>query len=100
MSLYCLVRCFYRDGRLLNILAAVALLFIVWDPAQLFDAAFTLLSRGRRHRRFRRSCAQCHLRTVLAQPRALSDGKKDLRIPAKSAQFRLELRLLAHTSGW
>jgi competence protein ComEC len=98
MSLYCLVRCFYRDGRLLNILAAVALLFIVWDPAQLFDASFQL------------SFLAVGVIGAFAVPvlnatsgpfsrslGALSDGKKELRIPAKSAQFRLELRLLAHT---
>ena len=42
MSLYGIGRCFFREGRLLNILAAVALLFVVADPEQLFDASFQL----------------------------------------------------------
>ena len=42
MSLYGIGRFFYREGRLLNILAAVALIFVVADPEQLFDASFQL----------------------------------------------------------
>ena len=42
MSLYGAGRLFFREGRLLNILAAVALLFVVADPEQLFDASFQL----------------------------------------------------------
>ena len=42
MTLYGIGRCFFREGRLLNILAAVALLFVVVDPEQLFDASFQL----------------------------------------------------------
>jgi competence protein ComEC len=42
MTLYGIGRCFYRDGRLLNILAAVAFVFVVADPEQLFDASFQL----------------------------------------------------------
>ena len=42
MTMYGIGRCFYREGRLLNILAAVALCFILWDPEQLFDASFQL----------------------------------------------------------
>ena len=42
MSLFGIGRCFFREGRLLNILAAIALLFLVVDPEQLFDAGFQL----------------------------------------------------------
>ncbi len=42
LSLFALGRCFYRKGRLLNLLAATALLFLVFDPSQLFDASFQL----------------------------------------------------------
>ena len=42
MTLFGVGRCFYREGRLLNILAAVALIFIAVDPEQVFDASFQL----------------------------------------------------------
>jgi competence protein ComEC len=42
LSLFAIGRCFYRQGRLLNLLAAVALFFLVCDPGQLFDASFQL----------------------------------------------------------
>ena len=42
MTLYGIGRFFYREGRILNILAAVALLFIVIDPQQVFDSSFQL----------------------------------------------------------
>jgi competence protein ComEC len=98
MSLYAFGRCFFREGRLLNILAAVALIFVIADPAQLFDASFQLsflavaligafvvpalgatsspLARGLKH---------------------LDDDRIDVRLPPESAQFRLEMRLLART---
>jgi competence protein ComEC len=42
LSLFALGRCFYRQGRLLNLLAATALLFLIFDPDQLYDASFQL----------------------------------------------------------
>jgi competence protein ComEC len=41
-TLYALVRFFFRRGRVLNLLAAVALAYILWDPEQMFDASFQL----------------------------------------------------------
>ncbi len=99
MSLYGTGRIFFREGRLLNILAAVALLFLVVDPEQLYDASFQL------------SFLAVALIGAFVVPaleatsaplaRGLSDlsnERKDLRLPAKSAQFRIELRLLALTA--
>lgn len=98
MSLYGIGRCFFREGRLLNILAAVALLFVVWDPEQLFDASFQL------------SFLAVALIGAFVVPalnatsaplawglKDLADEKKDIRMPPKSAQFRVEMRLLART---
>jgi competence protein ComEC len=98
MSLYGIGRIFFREGRLLNILAAVALLFIVVDPEQLYDASFQL------------SFLAVALIGAFVVPaldatsgplaRGLSDlgdEKKDLRLPPKSAQFRIEMRLLIRT---
>ena len=98
MSLYGVGRIFFREGRLLNILAAVALVFIIVDPAQLYDASFQL------------SFLAVALIGAFVAPaldatsgplarglRDLGDEKKDLRLPPKSAQFRIEMRLLIRT---
>lgn len=98
MSLFGIGRCFFREGRLLNILAAIALLFLVVDPDQLFDAGFQLSFM-----------AVALIGTFVAPvlnassgPLArglgsLEDDKMDLRLPPKSAQFRVEMRLLVRT---
>jgi competence protein ComEC len=98
MSLYGLARCFFREGRLLNILAAVALIFVIADPEQLFDASFQL------------SFLAVALIGAFVVPALeatsgplarglvdLNDPKKDVRLSPKSAQFRVEMRLLANT---
>ena len=98
MTLFALGRCFYREGRLLNILAAVALIFIAVDPEQLTDASFQL------------SFLAVALIGAFVVPAlentsaplsrglsAFDDIRKDMRIDPKSAQFRIELRLLAET---
>jgi competence protein ComEC len=98
MTLFALGRCFYREGRLLNILAAVALIFIAADPEQLMDASFQL------------SFLAVALIGAFVVPAlektsaplsqglsAFDDTRRDMRIDPKSAQFRVELRLLAET---
>jgi competence protein ComEC len=42
MTLFIVVSFFFRTGRMLNVLAATALIFVVCDPEQLFDASFQL----------------------------------------------------------
>lgn len=98
MSLFGLGRCFFREGRLLNILAAVALLFVIVDPEQLFDASFQLSFLAV-------ALIGAFVVPVLDATSAplarglkdLSEVGKDIRLPAKSAQFRIEMRLLART---
>ena len=98
MTLYGVARCFFREGRLLNILAAVALIFVAVDPEQLFDASFQL------------SFLAVALIGAFVVPaldatsaplarglKDLGDTKKDIRLAPKSAQFRIEMRLLART---
>ena len=41
-TLYLACRYFYRRRRLLNLLAGVAIVYLVCDPGQLFDAGFQL----------------------------------------------------------
>lgn len=87
---------FYRRRRLLNILAAVALGFLLIDPEQLFEASFQL------------SFLSVALIGAFAVPlverttgpyrRALAglgDAGRDLHLEPRTAAFRLELRLLA-----
>lgn len=98
MTLYGIGRCFYREGRILNILAAVALLFIAVDPEQLFDASFQLSFLAV-------ALIGAFVIPVLDATSAplargltdLSDVGRDLRLPPKTAQFRVELRLLKKT---
>ncbi len=98
MSLYVVARFFYRGQRLLNTVAAVALLFLLADPRQLFDpsfqlsflavaliGAFVIPALG---------ATSGPLASALTD---LDDAKKDVRLAPVSAQFRIELRLLAET---
>jgi competence protein ComEC len=98
MSLYGAGRCFYRKGRLLNILAAVALVFVALDPEQLADASFQL------------SFLAVALIGAFVIPALdatsgpltrgladLSDIRKDIRLDPKGAQLRVEMRLIAST---
>ncbi|HZL57661.1 MAG TPA: ComEC/Rec2 family competence protein, partial [Bryobacteraceae bacterium] len=98
MTLFGIGRCFYREGRLLNILAAVALIFIAVDPEQLFDASFQLSFLA---------VALIGAFVVPALDRTsaplarglmgLAETRRDIRMDPKSAQFRIELRLLSAT---
>jgi competence protein ComEC len=99
MSLFGLGRLFFREGRLLNILAAIALFFILVDPAQLFDAGFQLSFMAV-------ALIGAFVVPVLNATSAplarglknLADEKMDVRLPPKCAQFRVEMRLLVRTS--
>jgi len=98
MTLFGIGRCFFREGRLLNILAAIALLFLVVDPEQLFDAGFQLSFMAVALI----GAFVAPLLNATSGPLArglkdLKDDKMDLRLPAKSAQFRVEMRLLVRT---
>jgi competence protein ComEC len=98
MSLYGVGRCFFREGRLLNIVAGVALCFVVLDPEQLFDSSFQLsfLAVG-----VIGAFAVPVLKATSApfsrSLREIGNRGRDIRMHAKSAEFRVELRLLART---
>ena len=89
---------FYRQRRAINLLAAVALAFLVFDPEQLFEASFqlTFLAVG-----FLGVFAAPAIRATsgpLARGlRDLGDAGRDLHLPPRVAQFRVEMRLLADT---
>lgn len=97
-TFYLVGRYFFRERRLMNLLAAIAIGFLLADPAQLFDASFQL------------SFLSIAAIGALAAPlfdstsglysqglRHLGDRDFDLRLPPRVALFRIELRLLAET---
>jgi competence protein ComEC len=97
-SLFMIGRLFYRESRIMNLLAAVAIGFLVLDPEQMFDASFQLsfLAVG-----FIAAFAVPLVERTpgpLAKGLAdLGDGDRGLRLEARAAQFRVEMRLLAET---
>ncbi len=100
-TLYVAARYFYRRGRLLNLLAAVALVYLIYDPSQLFGAGFQL------------SFLAVATIALLAVPLlaatstlyargivGITQPSRVPRLPPRAAQFRLELRLLAETASY
>ncbi len=97
-TLYLAARFFYRRTRVVNLLAAVAIGFLLFDPEQLFEASFQL------------SFLSVAVIGALAAPlleattgplarglRGLGEIERDLHLEPRVAQFRVELRLLAET---
>jgi competence protein ComEC len=98
-TLFLACRYFYRRGRVLNVLAAVALVILAFDPESLFDPSFQL------------SFLSIAVIGALASPilegftrpwargaRGLHETGRDLHIDdPRVAQFRVELRLIAET---
>jgi competence protein ComEC len=89
---------FYRRRRAMNLLAAVALAFLVFDPEQLFDASFQLTFLAVA---FLAAFAVPLIRATsgpLARGLSdLADAGRDPYLPPRVAQFRVEMRLLAET---
>jgi competence protein ComEC len=89
---------FYRQRRPLNLLAAVALGFLVFDPEQLFDASFQLTFLAVA---FLGAFATPLIRAT-SGPLArglqdLGDTGRDIHSAPRVAQFRIEMRQLAET---
>jgi competence protein ComEC len=98
MTLYTIGSYFYRERRSMNLLAAVALGFLVFDPEQLFEASFqlTFLAVG-----FLAAFA-APLIAATSGPlahglRGIADADRDPRLDPRVAQFRIEIRLLGET---
>jgi competence protein ComEC len=89
---------FYRERRPLNLLAAVAIAFLVLDPDQLFEASFQLSFLAVA---FLGAFASPLIRATSGPlSRGLSDlgdAARDIHLPPRVAQFRIEMRLLADT---
>jgi len=89
---------FFRQRRPLNLLAAVALGFLLFDPDQLFDASFQLSFLAVA---FLGAFATPLIRATSGPlGRGLADlanRDRDLNLEPRVAQFRIEMRLLAET---
>lgn len=89
---------FYRERRPLNLLAAVAIGFLIFDPDQLFEASFQLSFLAVA---FLGAFATPLIRAT-SGPLArgltdLHDTDRDIHLRPRVAQFRIEMRLLADT---
>lgn len=97
-TLYLIGRYMFRRQRPLNLLAAIALIYLACDPGQLFEASFQLsflciASIGA----FATPLIERVLERYRPSGRELDDSKRDMRIPRSAAEFRVELRLAVET---
>jgi competence protein ComEC len=101
LSLFVAARYFYRRQRLLNLLAVLTIAFLGLDPYQLFEASFQLT--------FLCILAIAALavpileKTIGPYARGLAapaDKDRDVFLPPRVAELRVELRLLAETVRW
>jgi competence protein ComEC len=97
-TLYAIAKFFFRRGRVLNLLSAVAIVYLLWDPGQLFDAAFQLsflcVAVIGAFAAPLLDATSVPLVRALKQPAAIA---ADPHMSPRSAQFRVELRLIAET---
>ncbi|MEI9971776.1 MAG: ComEC family competence protein [Ignavibacteriota bacterium] len=98
LTLYMVCRYFYRERRALNLLAAIALGFLVCDPGQLFESSFQLsfLAVGFLGA-FATPLVQATSGPLARGLSDLRDTGRDLHLAPRVAQFRIELRLLRET---
>lgn len=98
MSLYAVGGLFYRRTRMLNVLAAVAMGFLLLDPESLLDASFQLsFSSVALIAVFAVPCLERTSGPLAAACRDLPECGKDPRVAPPIAHHRVELRLLAET---
>lgn len=97
-SLFLVARFLFRRTRIMNLLAAIALVYTLWDPDSLFDASFQLS--------FLSVAAIAALAAPALDPRiaplargvrSLSDLARDVHLDRHAAHMRVELRLAAET---
>jgi competence protein ComEC len=100
-TLYTLARACFRRARVMNLLATVALVYLAWDPAQIFEASFQLS--------FLSVAAIGALAAPLLEStttpytkglRGIANPDLDAHLTPHVAQFRVEVRLAAETLWW
>lgn len=97
-TIYLCGRYFFRRGRVLNMLAAIGIGYLIYDPGQLFDASFQLSF-------FSVAAIGSFAVPILAAtsgkyrdaPREINDVGRDPRMNRQSSALRVEMRLLAET---
>jgi competence protein ComEC len=89
---------FYRRKRPMNLLAAVAIVYLLASPRQLFDASFqlTFLAVGFLGA-FAMPLIEATSGPLARGMSGLADVGRDLHAEPRVAQFRIEMRLLART---
>ena len=98
LTVYTIGSFFYRRRRPMNLLAAVALAFLVFDPGQLFDASFQLTFLAVAFlAAFAVPLIQATSGPLARGLTDLADVRRDVYLPPRVAQFRIEMRLLAET---
>ena len=100
LTLYLVAGYFFRRRRLLNILAAIAIAFLLADPGQLFEASFHLSFLAvAMIGAFGIPLLEATLLPYARGLAGLADPDRDLRQPPRVAQFRIELRLAAEAAA-
>ncbi len=97
-TLYLIARFFFRRGRVINLLAAVAIVYFLADPLELFDASFQLsfLSVAAIGA-LAAPVLQATSGPLLSGLRGISHVEADPHLDPRVAQLRVEIRLLAET---
>jgi competence protein ComEC len=98
LTLFMICGYFYRRRRPLNLLAAVAMGFLVLDPEQLFDASFQLTFLAVAFLgAFAMPIIQATSGPLSRGLAGLEDTARDVHLVPRVAQFRVEMRLLVET---
>jgi competence protein ComEC len=98
LTLFAIARYFYRERRPLNLLAAVALGFLLLDPDQLFDAGFQLTFMAVAFLgAFATPLLNATTGPLMRGLSELGDIGRDMHLAPQAAQFRIEMRLLIAT---
>jgi competence protein ComEC len=97
-TLYLMARFFFRRGRVLNLLAAVAVVYLLCDPGDLGDASFQLsflcvAALGALAAPLLEATSALFARGL----RDIQNRAADPYLAARVAQFRIEIRLAAET---
>ena len=97
-TLYLIARFFFRRGRVLNLLAAVAVVYLLCDPGDLGDASFQLsflcvAALGALAAPLLEATSGPYARGL----REIQNRGADPYLAPRVAQFRIEIRLLAET---
>ncbi len=97
-TLFMIARFFYREGRVMNLLAAIAIGFLVLDPEQMFDASFQLSFGAVAFiAAFAAPLTEQTSGPLATGIRGIGDRERDPHLEPLAAQFRVEMRLLAET---